>query len=174
MSLKESFTLNDCESEQQIGSSSFVLYINMKEDRHHREDASAFLQCRFKMVRVFTEKSSNFYRPQRSCGQGYVFTRFCHSVNRGRGSASVHFGKEARPPGKEAPPGRKHLREGSTPREGSTSPAWSLSGLIAGRRKSSEEILLLGEPCKSTSGVSGLCSPVFKEVQPRPSRVSLI
>ena len=24
-----------------------------------------------------------FYRPQRSCGQGYVFTRVCDSVNRG-------------------------------------------------------------------------------------------
>ena len=29
-----------------------------------------------------------FYRPQRSCGQGYVFTRVCDSVHRG-GSASV-------------------------------------------------------------------------------------
>ena len=27
--------------------------------------------------------TNNFYRPQRSCGQGYVFTRVCHSVNRG-------------------------------------------------------------------------------------------
>ena len=25
----------------------------------------------------------HYYRPQRSCGQGYVFTRVCHSVNRG-------------------------------------------------------------------------------------------
>ena len=25
----------------------------------------------------------NYYRPQRSCGQGYVFTRVCDSVNRG-------------------------------------------------------------------------------------------
>ena len=27
--------------------------------------------------------SPNYYRPQRSCGQGYVFTRVCDSVNRG-------------------------------------------------------------------------------------------
>ena len=27
--------------------------------------------------------SLNFYRPQRSCGQGYVFTRVCDSVHRG-------------------------------------------------------------------------------------------
>ena len=48
--------------------------------------------------------------------------------------------------------------------------AWSLSGLITGRHESSKEsILSLGEPCKSTSGVAELCSPVFKEAQPRPS-----
>ena len=47
----------------------------------------------------------NFYRPQRSCGQGYVFTRVCDSVHGGGGSASVHAGI---PPGKETPPGRRH------------------------------------------------------------------
>ena len=36
-------------------------------------------------------KKQTHYRPQRSCDQGYVFTRVCHSVNR-RGSASVHAG----------------------------------------------------------------------------------
>ena len=42
-----------------------------------------------------------FYRPQRSCGQGYVFTRVCDSVHRGRGL-------RAGPPGTwqgEPPPG---------------------------------------------------------------------
>ena len=34
-----------------------------------------------------------YYRPQRSCGQGYVFTRVCDSVHRGGGS-----------PGRETPP----------------------------------------------------------------------
>ena len=70
---------------------------------------------------VIPVKSKN--RPQRSCGQGYVFTRVCDSVHRG-----VCFGacwdttpweggtpspQEETPPGKEAspggnPPGRRH------------------------------------------------------------------
>ena len=64
------------------------------------------------------------YRPQRSCGQGYVFTRVCDSVHRGGGSASVHA--EIPPPtGKEAPPGKEAPQEGDppgkeAPREGST------------------------------------------------------
>ena len=28
---------------------------------------------------------TNFYRPQRSCGQGNIFTPVCHSVHRGGG-----------------------------------------------------------------------------------------
>ena len=35
------------------------------------------------------EFHNNIYRPQRSCGQGYVFTRVCHSVN-GGGVLSQH------------------------------------------------------------------------------------
>ena len=34
----------------------------------------------------------NFYRPQRSCGRGYVLTGVCHSVNGWGVSASVHAG----------------------------------------------------------------------------------
>ena len=39
-------------------------------------------------IRVFRRepysvKSGNFYRPQRSCGQGNIFTHVCHSVHRG-------------------------------------------------------------------------------------------
>ena len=45
----------------------------------------------------------NYYLPQRSCGQGYVFTRVCDSVNRGGRSASVHA--EIPPP---PPPGSRH------------------------------------------------------------------
>ena len=37
-----------------------------------------------------------YYRPQQSCGQGYVFTRVCDSVHRGRGS-----------PGTTPPPGTR-------------------------------------------------------------------
>ena len=39
------------------------------------------------------------YRPQRSCGQGYVFTRVCDSVNRGRRVWG-------RPPGADIPRSR--------------------------------------------------------------------
>ena len=42
---------------------------------------------------------SVYYRPQRSCGQGYVFTRVCDSVHRGGGS-----GQGELPPGRENPP----------------------------------------------------------------------
>ena len=45
------------------------------------------------------------YRPQRSCGQGFVFTRVCDSVHRGES------------PGRENPPwaGRTPLQAGRTP-----------------------------------------------------------
>ena len=43
------------------------------------------------------------YRPQRSCGQGNIFTPVCHSVHRG-GSASVHAGIP--PPLNQADPPR--------------------------------------------------------------------
>ena len=41
------------------------------------------------------------YRPQRSCGQGNIFTPVCHSVHRG-GSASMHAGIP--PPLDQTPP----------------------------------------------------------------------
>ena len=47
-----------------------------------------------------------YYRPQRSCGQGYVFTRVCDSVNRGQ-SASAHAGIP--PPTQEADPGIRSM-----------------------------------------------------------------
>ena len=61
----------------------------------------------------------NFYRPQRSCGQGNIFTPVCHSVHRGGGvSASVHPGiphppgadtpGEQIPPGADTPPRSRH------------------------------------------------------------------
>ena len=55
-----------------------------------------------------------YYRPQRSCGQGYVFTRVCDSVH--RGSASVHAGK---PPPRQTPLRSRPPppREGDTPQE---------------------------------------------------------
>ena len=68
-----------------------------------------------------------YYRPQRSCGQGYVFTRVCDSVNRGV-SASVHAGIPpsadplgSRPPGADTPweqtptPRSRHLPQSRQP-----------------------------------------------------------
>ena len=57
---------------------------------------------------------SHHYRPQRSCGQGNVFTGVCHSFcsQGGRGSASVHAGIP--PPGtRQTPPGTRQTPPGS-------------------------------------------------------------
>ena len=51
------------------------------------------------------------YRPQRSCGQGNIFTPVCHSVHRGGGVS------EADPPGADAPPGQVHPLAGTPPRQ---------------------------------------------------------
>ena len=63
-------------------------------------------------------EADGFYWPQRSCGQGYVFTRVCDSVNRG-GSASVHAGIPT-PLGADTPRS-KHPPE-QTPRK--QTPPW--------------------------------------------------
>ena len=69
-------------------------------------------------------KSPNlyYYRPQRSCGQGNIFTPVCHSFcSQGGGSASVHAGMPPppRPPGaaplEQTPPGSRPPPE-QTPR----------------------------------------------------------
>ena len=50
------------------------------------------------------------YRPQRSCGQGYVFTRVCDSVNRGGspenppGPRRTSSTRQTPPPGPRRPP----------------------------------------------------------------------
>ena len=76
----------------------------------------------------------DFYRPQRSCGQGNIFTPICHSFCR---SASVHAGippsprsrpPRSRPPQDQAPPGpdppeqTPPLGPDTTPRE--QTPPW--------------------------------------------------
>ena len=70
----------------------------------------------------------NFYRPQRSCGQGYVFTRVCDSVNGGSPESPPRDQADTTtvPPG----PGRPPLRR--TPlgprrtasRQGEPPPPW--------------------------------------------------
>ena len=51
---------------------------------------------------------THFYRPQRSCGQGYVFTRVCDSVHGGGGLQAERTPPDqaGRPPGtRQSPPG---------------------------------------------------------------------
>ena len=48
------------------------------------------------------------YRPQRSCGQGYVFTRVCDSVHRGGLRAGRTHPDRENPP----PPGTRHTPPG--------------------------------------------------------------
>ena len=62
--------------------------------------------------------SLNFYRPQRSCGQGYVFTRVCDSVHRGGGSP----GRENPPQLEDHPPGTRHTPTPNPPGPGRTPP----------------------------------------------------
>ena len=57
----------------------------------------------------------NFYRPQRSCGRGYVFTGVCHSVNGGGVSASVHAGIPHPSPWEQTPPQSRPPREQTPP-----------------------------------------------------------
>ena len=60
------------------------------------------------------------YRPQRSCGQGNIFTPVCHSVYRGRGSVSVHAGI---PPWEQTPPEQKCTPPPAPPPPGADTPS---------------------------------------------------
>ena len=74
-----------------------------------------------------------FYRPQRSCGQGNIFTPVCHSVHRGEGvclsacwdtppGADTPPGTENRhPPGADTPQSRHTPRTKPPPREAESS-----------------------------------------------------
>ena len=72
--------------------------------------------CIFRCSRIYV---SNIYRPQRSCGQGNIFTPVCHSVHTG-GSASVHAGIPT-PPGTN-PPGSRHPPRSRPPQEQTHTP----------------------------------------------------
>ena len=63
--------------------------------------------------------SRHIYRPQRSCGQGNIFTPVCHSVHRGGGSASMHAGIPT-PPDQADPPDQ------SDPPPGELTPAYGI------------------------------------------------
>ena len=70
--------------------------------------------------KIFTFAKYN-YRPQRSCGQGYVFTRVCDSVNRGGVSGQApRAGRTPPTPGTRQTPlaGRTPPGPGRPPRQG--------------------------------------------------------
>ena len=64
----------------------------------------------------------NYYRPQRSCGQGYVFTRVCDSVHGGFSGEPPHQDQVREPPvTRQTPP-----RPRRTPRDqGEPPPPWT-------------------------------------------------
>ena len=74
--------------------------------------------CQLRLENIFMHK----YLPQRSCGQGYVFTRVGHSVNR-RGLPQCMLGYPRGPgrhrPGPERPPGTRETPQdqGHTPQD---------------------------------------------------------
>ena len=61
------------------------------------------------------------YRPQRSCGQGYIFTRVCDSVHRGGLRAGRTPPRQGEPPPGADPPGADPLPEQTPPREAHSS-----------------------------------------------------
>ena len=89
----------------------------------HSWEKKLFLQKN--LINLFENRGLQYscYRPQRSCGQGYVFTGVCHSVNAGEGmSASVHAGIPS--PGADTPPPGADTPPGADPSPGQTPPVF--------------------------------------------------
>ena len=86
--------------------------VNLTYKIEFTESSNVFIFARWSII---VSTYSYKYRPQRSCGQGYVFTRVCNSV-RG-GSVSVHAGI---PPWEQTPradpPGSRHPQSRHPPR----------------------------------------------------------
>ena len=55
----------------------------------------------------------HIYRPQRSCGQGNIFTPVCHSVHRGGVCLSACW--DTTPPREQTPPWSRHPPRADTP-----------------------------------------------------------
>ena len=85
---------------------------NLTNDRHQNPEHDN-LHCEIYHEGPNLEKlvvGYSFYLPQRSCGQGNIFTPVCHSVHRG-GSASVHAGippQSRHPPQEQTLPQSRH------------------------------------------------------------------
>ena len=62
------------------------------------------LQSCVRAMSISNHSSFSYYRPQRSCGQGYVFTRVCDSVHRGGSPGTPPQARQGDPPGRETPP----------------------------------------------------------------------
>ena len=67
-------------------------------------------------------REQNVYRLQRSCGQGYVFTRVCDSVH-GGGLWQGEPPQAGRTPLARRPPGKETPRQGEPPWQGEPPPA---------------------------------------------------
>ena len=63
----------------------------------------------------FITMKKYFYRPQRSCGQGNIFTPVCHSVHRGGVCLSACW--DTPPPDQTPPPGPGRHPRDQTPRD---------------------------------------------------------
>ena len=68
----------------------------------------------FQLVFSLVQWCRLFYLPQRSCDQGYVFTRVCDSVHRGGCLPQCMLGY---PPPSRPPPRSRHLPEQAPPKE---------------------------------------------------------
>ena len=64
-------------------------------------------------------KASNIYRPQRSCGQGNIFTPVCHSVHRGGGGVVCLVRGVSHKALRQTPPWTRHT---IPPRPGTHTP----------------------------------------------------
>ena len=90
-------------------------------------------QASVSLTTSYTFSRAHFYQPQRSCGQGNVFTGVCLSTGGGRVSASVHAGmpyppRWRNPPGWRTPPpgpGRPPRMENPPPGTRQTPPSGS-------------------------------------------------
>ena len=95
-------------------------------------DSAMPAQLQFILISIF------YYRPQRSCGQGNIFTPVCHSVHRGVCLRQNPLGADTPPPpgadipwvrhplGAYNPPGSRHPRQQTPPQAHSS--IWSTSG----------------------------------------------